>query len=241
MCNKLFSKSAPPSLRKQSGFTLVEVIVATMVIVVGILATVSVANVSVRASGDNERKVVGTNLAREGVELVRNIRDTNWQTYVEEGRMKTANPSYNRLRNKDVDWDCFPTDPPLSIVSCHGEHLSKDFSATKGAMQAVVGSDPATPDTSPYLIPKPANVTTKSPAYLLCLRPLAPKVYVPSPGTSCPTGKGYYRRVTIESRRGDKGSDNMYVRSAVTWEGQPGGPNAEIVVEEYLTNWRDFK
>ncbi|MEJ7662384.1 MAG: hypothetical protein WKG07_23860 [Hymenobacter sp.] len=80
----------------------------------------------------------------------------------------------------------------------------------------------------------------QNPDYLLCLSTTTPRVYVPSPGTSCPTGKGY-RRVTIESRKGDKGSDNIYVRSAVTWEGQPGGSNAEIVVEEYLTNWRDFK
>ncbi|MEJ7662383.1 MAG: prepilin-type N-terminal cleavage/methylation domain-containing protein [Hymenobacter sp.] len=65
MSSRPYSKVSSSGLRNQAGFTLVGVIVATMVIVVGILATVSVANVSVRASGDNERKVVGTNLARE--------------------------------------------------------------------------------------------------------------------------------------------------------------------------------
>ena len=63
---------------RERGFTLVEAMVALIIITVAlgpvfILATSSV-NVALRI----EHNLIASNLAQEGVEVVRNIRDTNW-------------------------------------------------------------------------------------------------------------------------------------------------------------------
>lgn len=62
----------------QGGFTLVEAMVALVLVTIAmgpvlILAT-STANVATRI----EHNLIAANLAQEGVEVIRNIRDTNW-------------------------------------------------------------------------------------------------------------------------------------------------------------------
>lgn len=62
----------------QSGFTLVEVVVAVGVISIGIAgALISLAQSSAQATNLRNR-TIASQLAGEGIELVRNIRDTNW-------------------------------------------------------------------------------------------------------------------------------------------------------------------
>ncbi len=230
----------------EQGFTLVEVIVATTVIVVGVLATVSVANFSVRASGNNERTIVATNLAREGIELVRNIRDTNWQISIDDQRLIAADPAYQGKRTPiNLNWDCFPSLPAgaISLSTCPSEHLSTDFTPVAGVLQARVGFVPA-PTSGNYDSPYLSEVlgmdaaATKNASYKLCRQSQSPQVYVPefqAAGGCQATSKTYYRRMTIESRTGDRGSKNIYVRSAVTWDERK---QEDIVIEEYLTNWR---
>lgn len=234
----------------QRGFTLVEVIVATSVIVVGVLATVTVANVSVGASGDNERKVVATNLAREGLELVRNIRDTNWQTYVTQQKAESARTLSVPERSL-AEWDCFPATADQAddyAATCSGR-MSAQFKNPAPAMQATVGVLANNRDSSPYLQPVTAFAgfsadNTQNPGYLICRQanPVSgvANIYIPTTNSvNCATdSKAYKRRITIESRRGDSCSDSIYVKSSVSWEGLPA--EREIVIEEYLTDWRKF-
>ncbi len=65
-------------LRAQKGFTLLEGIIAMTVITVGLVAGMSLAISNISTAQNNERRVVAVNLAREGVEAIRNIRDSNW-------------------------------------------------------------------------------------------------------------------------------------------------------------------
>ncbi len=60
------------------GFTLLEGIIAITVISIGLVAALSLALSNLSSSEANEKRIVGANLAREGIELVRNQRDTNW-------------------------------------------------------------------------------------------------------------------------------------------------------------------
>lgn len=64
----------------QKGQGLMEVIVAIGVIVAGILATVTLIISSVRAGRVAADRLTAMNLAREGIEIVRNMRDSNWMT-----------------------------------------------------------------------------------------------------------------------------------------------------------------
>lgn len=59
----------------KKGFTLVETLVATMILAVSITALVSVVAQSVFTSGYIKNRVAAISLAQEGIELVRNIQD----------------------------------------------------------------------------------------------------------------------------------------------------------------------
>ncbi len=65
-------------LQNKSGQGLIETIVALGIIVSGIVGIMSLAIQNQTASEYSEERLIATNLAREGVEVVRNIRDTNW-------------------------------------------------------------------------------------------------------------------------------------------------------------------
>ena len=63
---------------KKSGFTLIELIITIAVFSIGILAAFSLALANSNENKSNRDRVIAANLARESLELVRNIRDSNW-------------------------------------------------------------------------------------------------------------------------------------------------------------------
>ena len=67
--------------KKQSGESVVEVLVAATLLV-AVLTTAFVAlNRAASANVNVGNRIVAINIAREGIEAVRNIRDTNWLKY----------------------------------------------------------------------------------------------------------------------------------------------------------------
>jgi|SRR3989344_2217890 len=62
----------------QSGFTLMETIVAIGVIVVGLVSALTLVNTALFYVFNINDRLIATNLAAEGIEVVRNIRDSNW-------------------------------------------------------------------------------------------------------------------------------------------------------------------
>lgn len=68
------------------GFTLIEIMIATVILAVGIMASYSVITKVVSLTYLNTFRFVASRLAQEGMELVSNTRDTNWL-------------------NEGVDWD----------------------------------------------------------------------------------------------------------------------------------------
>lgn len=221
----MFSKMIRRVRRDQRGFTLVEVIVMMAVLTIGVLATLAVANVAVRSSERNEQQAVGANLAREGVELVRAIRDSNWSA-------KTDGSGSGC-------WDYYPnqaiTAGQVPPGSCNPRFQSL-AAATSFVAYLNVGNG------YPYLvIPSGSPASTTDPAYRLCQD--ARGLYVPS-ASACASGRTYYRRVTIQ-RAKDLGIDDddglrkysIRVTSYVSWQGRG---DEDIKVEEYLTDWRKF-
>lgn len=78
----------------QRGQTLVETMVAVFIMVMGITAALGLAIYSFNATSLVNKQVIGMGLAREGVEAVKNMRDTNW--------LKSA--QYNAACNCYTDW-----------------------------------------------------------------------------------------------------------------------------------------
>ncbi len=62
----------------QSGQTLIETMVAALVLVMGISAAVTLAIYGFGASEDISKQLIAVGLAREGMEVVKNLRDSNW-------------------------------------------------------------------------------------------------------------------------------------------------------------------
>lgn len=71
----IWSKKSGKLLRAE---TIVEVIVALVVITIGATAATSLILSSLRATNYNKNSLVALNLAQEGIEYMRNTRDTNW-------------------------------------------------------------------------------------------------------------------------------------------------------------------
>ncbi len=68
-----------------TGFTLLETIIAIFVATIGILGAMSLIQRVVVSISISSSRLIGTFLAQEGIEIVRNVRDTNWL----EARTKT--------------------------------------------------------------------------------------------------------------------------------------------------------
>lgn len=64
--------------KKQLGQTLIETLVAIFILVVGLVSALSLAISSFQSTDTASKQVVATALARQGVEAVKNIRDSNW-------------------------------------------------------------------------------------------------------------------------------------------------------------------
>ncbi|MBI2674226.1 MAG: prepilin-type N-terminal cleavage/methylation domain-containing protein [Candidatus Yanofskybacteria bacterium] len=64
----------------QRGFTLIETMVALVLITVAMGPVFILATSSINVTSRIEHNLVASNLAQEGVEVIRNIRDTNWVT-----------------------------------------------------------------------------------------------------------------------------------------------------------------
>lgn len=73
-----------PKFMKQKGQTLIEGMVAIFIIVIGIIGSLVLALSAFSSSVESEEQVKATNFAREALEVVRNIRDTNYLKRVDD-------------------------------------------------------------------------------------------------------------------------------------------------------------
>ena len=62
----------------KTGFTMMELIVAIFVITTGIVGVLSLVTQTIYSATYSSNKLIAAYLAQEGIEIVRNIRDTNW-------------------------------------------------------------------------------------------------------------------------------------------------------------------
>jgi len=73
-----FSNPQPATRNPQTGQTLIETLAAIFILVMGITAAVGLAIYALNSSSSVTKQIIATGLAREGLEAVRNMRDTNW-------------------------------------------------------------------------------------------------------------------------------------------------------------------
>ncbi|MCX6797579.1 MAG: hypothetical protein NTX98_03840 [Candidatus Doudnabacteria bacterium] len=64
--------------KSQNGQTLIETLAAIFILIMGITAAIGLAVYTFSSSTNITKQIVATGLAREGIEAVKNMRDTNW-------------------------------------------------------------------------------------------------------------------------------------------------------------------
>ena len=62
----------------KSGLGLIEVIVALAVVITGVVSGLTLTSYNLDASVASQTRLIAANLAREGLEVVRSLRDSNW-------------------------------------------------------------------------------------------------------------------------------------------------------------------
>ncbi|MCX6761805.1 MAG: hypothetical protein NTY33_03115 [Candidatus Moranbacteria bacterium] len=80
----------------KKGFLLIEAMLATTVLVFGIVAVIPLVSFSLREAMDSRDQVIAGMLAQEGVELVQNLRDNNWVQVPAKTAFQDNFPSSNK-------------------------------------------------------------------------------------------------------------------------------------------------
>lgn len=79
-------------LKKARGESLVEVVAALAIVSIVLIGAYSALSNAMRSNVSTSNRIVALNLAREGLEGVRNVRDTNWLVY---------------FGSRRDNWDCY--------------------------------------------------------------------------------------------------------------------------------------
>ncbi len=223
---------------KQAGQTLVETMVAALVLSLGIGAAVSLAVYGLSATTGVSKQIIAVGLAREGLEAVRNMRDTNWL------RGNLSANCYNHLTGN-------------SDAYCYTNWLSGgtyNLYPTLGEATYFLGFDSSDPDEHEYwrLIPTSSlyglNYTPSS---------LSGGIYSTNGVSGVPVTTataGFSRRVTlalddtIPPFNQDTGP-RLRVTVDVWWNDRrcpamtvnpDDSGSCRITLETYLTNWKDY-
>ena len=77
MCRK-FILYMNKNIKIGAGFTLIELVISIFILSVAIIGVANAFNVITILTSDSTNKITAAYLAQEGMEIVRNIRDTNW-------------------------------------------------------------------------------------------------------------------------------------------------------------------
>ncbi len=124
-----FMKSLKIKLRQNTGQTLIETMAAIFILTMGVTAAVGLANFALQSSTSISKQVIATGLAREGIEAVKNMRDTNWlqQTTIDTdcwnfvSADQTAKCYTNWLGDKTLSEVAFCLNPTSNSGNCNGK------------------------------------------------------------------------------------------------------------------------
>ncbi len=225
---------------REAGQTLVETLVAAFVLVMGITAAAGLAIYALGTSGNVIKQIVGVGLAREGIEAVKAMRDTNW--------LKAP------LSNDCFSFDggtapCYRT--WLNATASGGYDIDPGSSAAsyRLAVRPQVGQ--------PYFELLPAAQNWGLDSDTATTSPLFSGLYTihqADMAAGLPEGNsGYYRKIilsvdTAAPFNHDLGP-RLKVVSQVWWQDKkcpasadwPGLGRCSVELQTYLTNWKDYR
>jgi type II secretory pathway pseudopilin PulG len=244
-----------PKIHPQSGQSLIETIVAIFILVTALVAGLGLALYAVTHSANAKNQIVATNLAREGIEVVRMVRDSNWLAAEDDNQID------------DLTNCTFPNPAPNDVRPCYPETF--DVNSLGGTYSNLNNGEAIVY----YFI----NVRLESAAlYSPFLCQQATGGFRPTfriVGASCPIPVRYARIVNIATGNtappftadstnpsaAAGHSPEKIVTSTVVWQGRNCTPfptdfigmllfnprtfdtRCKIEITEHLTNWKDYQ
>jgi len=236
----------------EQGQTLIETLAAIFILTMGITAAVGLANYALNSSAAAAKQIIATGLAREGIEAVKNMRDTNWL----QGTMSSGCTGFpSGTANCYPAWDttpycidsggnnggCSGNSGPNYFLQFDASNISTSFwklikvNGNSGKFGLLYNPDPSTSNNGFY--------------------------YTGNGGTSCTSGASnlsdYCRSISI-SQNGSAPFDKpdqtdvgpeLIVTSDVWWidrkcpraQDYTTAPvSCKIEIKTYLTNWKNY-
>jgi len=77
--NQIDKRAEGRNLVSRRGFTIVEIITVLFIVSVGLVGVLSLIIKNIQSQNYNKNSLIAYQLAQEGIELVREVRDTNWK------------------------------------------------------------------------------------------------------------------------------------------------------------------
>jgi len=99
---------------KKKGFSILEVVISVAILSIGLVAAVGLIAGSIRDSIDSRDNIIAANLAQEGVELVRNVRDNGWLDGDPDEPFQPDFPSGGIRNECRIDKDATPSANPFA-------------------------------------------------------------------------------------------------------------------------------
>lgn len=88
--------------KTKKAFGIIEVLIASTIVIIIVFALTAVANSSMKLSDKMQERAQATQLAQEGIEIIRQMRDTNW---IDD----------NTATDTDTDWNSFIYDYNIGV------------------------------------------------------------------------------------------------------------------------------
>lgn len=227
-------------MRSQQGQTLIETLVAAFILVMGIAAALGLATYSLGATTNIRQQTIAMGLAREGLEVTKNIRDTNWLN-------DTLSPSCYNHEDGSANAYCY-TDW-LSPASSNGQSIDPGFTGSKSYFLKFNSNlakqwtlEPSNTLFGLNLSNQLSGGATNGEAY-----------YHTGNGVTATSGtSGFARKITITAETFPPFDKNTGPRLKVTsqvWWKEKNCPMTDdvnlssrclVTLETYLTNWKNF-
>jgi type II secretory pathway pseudopilin PulG len=218
-------------LNNQSGQTLIETMVAVFIMVMGITAALGLANYSLSSSTGIRKQIIGMGLAREGMEAVKNMRDTNWLNGV-------------------LSPDCYSFATGSNNANCRRDWLSLagGYSISSSPQSYRLAFDGSSSSTFGFwtLSPNLGNVWALD-------NSINPNTGFYASNAASSGSSGFYRKITITPDSSASPFNNvdwprLLVQTQVWWTDKscppspiwPGANKCSIQLQTYLTNWKTY-
>ena len=214
----------------EAGQTLIETLLATFILTTSLVAGLSVAIYALTASAVSKNQIIATNLAREGIEAIRMMRDSNWLA---------AEPDPASVDPDSTD----------DLQSCAGSPMNGAFCYPKVFIAPAYNFNNGVSGSFGLTFDSSSRSWSFVSDYFL---------FQQSDGSFSRNSNGPWqisRKITFTYlTSGDYSATYpaLSVKSIVGWvgknctemnpvNGDPETTNCKVIVEEQLTNWKNYK